>query len=63
MYEIIWKEILNCIFDWLKANKKNTETENSLVLKTACWKLTLEKLDKDYGKGTVMMMNEKLPPQ
>jgi len=40
--------------------EKNTENENSLNSeKLKALKLTMEKLDKDYGKGTVMMMNEK----
>lgn len=39
---------------------KNPETENPILSeKLKALKLTMDKLDKDYGKGAVMMMNEK----
>ena len=36
----------------------DTSTVNSEKLKAL--KLTIDKIDKDYGKGTVMMMNERV---
>jgi recombination protein RecA len=38
--------------------EKNTETSNNSE-KLKALKLTIEKIDKDFGKGSVMMMNER----
>lgn len=44
-------------------NQQTTETETmsnpALAEKLKALKLTIDKIDKDYGKGSVMMMNEK----
>jgi recombination protein RecA len=40
----------------MAANNSNTD-KNSEKLKAL--KLTIDKIDKDFGKGSVMMMNER----
>src|SRR5215471_16606446 len=40
--------------------EKNTDMTNINSEKLKALKLTIDKIDKDYGKGTVMMMNEKV---
>ncbi len=40
--------------------EKTTEATNINSEKLKALKLTIDKIDKDYGKGTVMMMNEKV---
>jgi recombination protein RecA len=39
--------------------EKSTETANNNGEKLKALKLTIDKIEKDYGKGSVMMMNEK----
>lgn len=41
----------------MAANSNNTDNKNSEKLKAL--KLTIDKIDKDFGKGSVMMMNER----
>src|SRR5213078_3587118 len=43
--------------------EKTTEMTNINSEKLKALKLTIDKIDKDYGKGTVMMMNEKVDIQ
>jgi recombination protein RecA len=43
--------------------EKTTEMTNINGEKLKALKLTIDKIDKDYGKGTVMMMNEKVDMQ
>ncbi len=43
--------------------EKTTEATNINSEKLKALKLTIDKIDKDYGKGTVMMMNEKVDIQ
>lgn len=43
--------------------EKTTEMSNINSEKLKALKLTIDKIDKDYGKGTVMMMNEKVDIQ
>jgi len=43
--------------------EKTTEVTNINSEKLKALKLTIDKIDKDYGKGTVMMMNEKVDIQ
>jgi hypothetical protein len=40
-------------------SEKTTETVNPNSEKLKALKLTMDKIEKDYGKGSVMMMNEK----
>src|SRR5215813_7198986 len=40
-------------------NEKTTEMTNNNNEKLKALKLTIDKIEKDYGKGSVMMMNEK----
>ena len=40
--------------------EKTTDMSNINSEKLKALKLTIDKIDKDYGKGTVMMMNEKV---
>ena len=42
---------------------KTTDMTNINSEKLKALKLTIDKIDKDYGKGTVMMMNEKVDIQ
>src|SRR5213080_1524009 len=44
-------------------SEKTTEMTNINSEKLKALKLTIDKIDKDYGKGTVMMMNEKVDIQ
>jgi membrane protein insertase Oxa1/YidC/SpoIIIJ len=37
-----------------------TENPTTNAEKLKALKLTIDKIDKDYGKGSVMMMNEKM---
>ena len=39
--------------------EKNTDMSNSNNEKLKALKLTIDKIEKDFGKGSVMMMNEK----
>ena len=43
--------------------EKTTDMSNINSEKLKALKLTIDKIDKDYGKGTVMMMNEKVDIQ
>jgi len=43
--------------------EKPTDSTNLNSEKLKALKLTIDKIDKDYGKGTVMMMNEKVDVQ
>ena len=47
----------------MKKKKKTTETANPNSEKLKALKLTIDKIEKDYGKGSVMMMNEKAVTQ
>src|SRR5438045_599212 len=44
-------------------SEKTTDMTNINSEKLKALKLTIDKIDKDYGKGTVMMMNEKVDIQ
>ncbi|HUM97105.1 MAG TPA: recombinase RecA [Chitinophagaceae bacterium] len=44
-------------------SEKTTETANPNSEKLKALKLTIDKIEKDYGKGSVMMMNEKAVTQ
>ena len=39
--------------------EKTTDMSNNNSEKLKALKLTMDKIEKDYGKGSVMMMNEK----
>ena len=39
--------------------EKSTDMSNNNSEKLKALKLTIDKIEKDYGKGSVMMMNEK----
>ena len=39
--------------------EKTTDMSNNTSEKLKALKLTMDKIEKDYGKGSVMMMNEK----
>ena len=39
--------------------EKNTDMSNNTSEKLKALKLTIDKIEKDYGKGSVMMMNER----
>ena len=45
------------MWDWTTNHTKKYNMSNADKLKAL--KLTIDKIDKDYGKGSVMMMNEK----
>jgi recombination protein RecA len=44
-------------------SEKTTEAVNPNSEKLKALKLTMDKIEKDYGKGSVMMMNEKAESQ
>jgi recombination protein RecA len=68
--EQLWNNLFYCCFIFDKISKKlklnkmakadaKSESKAELSEKLKALKLTIDKIDKDFGKGSVMMMNEK----